>query len=117
MRSAVLGVLVGAALAMAALGAWSDSGTVFAQRPAPPQQQPVAAGTELIAVPGPAGEKGQLLTVIDPKMRVMSVYQIGSPDGKIVLRSVRNISWDLQMTQYNNQSPLPEEIRSLLEQR
>ena len=115
MRTAVLGTLAGAALAVAALGAWSDSGTALAQRST--AAQPVAAGSELIALPGPVGDKGQWLMVIDPKTRVMSVYHIELPEGKIVLRSVRNITWDLQMAHYNNGSPLPEEIRALLEQR
>jgi hypothetical protein len=55
--------------------------------------------------------------VIDAKLRVMGVYQIDGTSGEIALKSVRNFSWDLQMTEFNAASPLPREIRSLLEQR
>ena len=37
--------------------------------------------------------------------------------GKIALRSVRNIQWDLQMTYLDNDGLLPQAIQSLLEQR
>ena len=115
MKRVVLGALVGAGLAMAAVGALDRRSEVFAQGLAPRPE--AGAGNELIAVPGPAGEQGQLITVIDPAMRAMSVYHIDGVTGEIALRSVRNLRWDLQMTYLNNESPLPQEIRSLLEQR
>ena len=65
----------------------------------------------------PAGEKSQLITVLDPRQHVMCVYHVDLATGKIALRSVRNIHWDLQMMYLNNESPLPLEIRSLLEPR
>lgn len=115
MKAVMLGVLTVAGLVMAAWGATPGRREVPA--PSPPLLHQAGAGNELIAVPGPTGEKGQLLTVIDPKTRVMSVYHIESATGKIALRSVRNIHWDLQMTEFNGERPLPQEIRSLLEQR
>ena len=63
------------------------------------------------------GEARQQLTVIDPQMRVVSVYHIDSASGEIALKSVRNIHWDLQMVEFNASSPAPREIRALLEQR
>jgi hypothetical protein len=74
------------------------------------------ASNNLIALPGPATDKGQLLTLIDPRLQVVCVYHIDQT-GKIALRSVRRIQWDLQMTYFNNEGPLPQEIQSLLEQR
>jgi len=47
----------------------------------------------------------------------MGVYRVDSVSGKITLCSVRNIHWDLQMIYLNNENPLPQEIRALLEQR
>jgi hypothetical protein len=111
----VLGALVGAGLAVVAVGAFDHRNEVFAQRTGPyPQAE---SGVELIAVPGPMGEKGQLLTVIDQKRRVMSVYHIHQATGKIALCSVRNIQWDLQLTYLDNEGLLPREIQSLLETR
>ena len=58
-----------------------------------------------------------MLTVVDPRQRVLSVYHIDVATGKIALKSVRNIQWDLQIDDLNNDKPLPQEIRSSLEQR
>jgi len=115
MKKLLLGALAGAGLVIAAIGTWDGRSEVFAQRLPSPQE--IGPGSHLIAVPGPMGESGQLLTVIDPKMRAMSVYHVDQATGKIALRSVRNIHWDLQMTYLDNEGLLPQEIRALLEQR
>jgi hypothetical protein len=47
----------------------------------------------------------------------MCVYHIEKASGKIAMKGVRNINWDLQLTYYNNDNPLPREIQALLEQR
>ena len=118
MKQTVLGALVGAGLAIALVGAIDRGSEVFAQRPTgvqAPAAQLTPGNGELIVVPMPLNEKGQLLTVIDPRQQVMSVYHIELPSGKIALRSVRNFRWDLQMMYLNNDAPLPQEIRSLLD--
>jgi hypothetical protein len=75
------------------------------------------AGGDLIVVPMNAGEKGQVLSIVDPRQRVLCVYRIDPVTGKIALKSVRNLNFDLQMSYLNNEAPLPQEIQSLLEQR
>jgi hypothetical protein len=115
MKRAVLGTLLAAGLVTVAVGRFDQPNEVFAQRLG--SSQATGAGGELIVLPTALGEKGQLLTVIDPRQRVMSVYHVELPNGKIKLLSVRNLSWDLQMTYLNNDIPLPQEIRALLEQR
>ena len=55
--------------------------------------------------------------MIDPDLKVVSVYHLELVSGEITLKSVRNIHWDLQMTEFNTSAPQPREIRSLLEQR
>ncbi len=57
-----------------------------------------------------------MLTIVDPRQRALSVYHIDLNTGKIALKSVRNIQWDLQVTSFNNEIPLPQEIRSGLDQ-
>jgi len=114
MKRTLLGVLVFAGLGMAAVGLLDYHSEVLAQRVAPPYE--AAPGCQLIALRGPVGEKGQLTIVIDPKLRSMAVYSIDQADGKIALCSVRNIHWDLQMTYFDCKNPLPQEIRSLLNQ-
>lgn len=115
MNRAVLGALAGAALVMVSVCALAPQGEVFAQRLG--SESPSGGSGQLIALPGPTDESGQLYTVFDPQMRAISVYHVDGTTGKIVLRSVRNIHWDLQLTSLNNESPLPQEIRSLLQQR
>ncbi|MCE5303312.1 MAG: hypothetical protein LLF97_09425 [Planctomycetaceae bacterium] len=114
MKRMSLGALVGLAVVVAAAVAAEPRGELRA-----PTASPVAAvgGSELFVVPTSLGERGQLLTVVDPRQRVLSVYHIDATTGKITLKSVRNIQWDLQMMYLNNENPLPPEIRSLLEQR
>jgi hypothetical protein len=114
MRTAVLGLLVVVTLALVALAAGPE-------RLSPPAQRPAAveAGVakEMVALSVTVGDKYQQVTVIDPKLRVMSVYHIDLVTGKIALRSVRNIHWDLQMTEFNSENPLPREIQALIEPR
>lgn len=110
MRGTAIGVLVGAGLVMLATSAFSKPDAVFAYHGA----QPGSEGN-LIALSNQLTDGRQQLTVIDPKLRVVGVYHVNPANGELTLRSVRNINWDLQMTQFNGASPLPQEIRALLE--
>jgi hypothetical protein len=111
--------LVGAVVVFAALlgmcGIWNLRSEVFAQRPA--TYSTMAAGGELIAVPQSMGEKGQMLTVLDPRQQSLAVYWIEGATGKVTLRSVRNVHYDLQLMDFNSDNPLPREIRTQLDQR
>lgn len=111
MRWAVLGAIVAAGLVVATLGEATFPREGYAQRISP---NPTDA-RGLITLTAPVGDHRQQLTVIDPELRVMSVYHIELATGQIVLKSVRNIHWDLQMMEFNGTSPLPKEIRALLE--
>jgi hypothetical protein len=116
MKSAMLGILIGVGLVMAAVAVAEQRGDGFAPRGTAPTAVP-AAGSELVVVPTSLGERGQMLTVVDPRQRVLCVYHIDLATGKIALKSVRNIQWDLQINALNNEIPLPEEIRSQLQQK
>jgi hypothetical protein len=93
-----------------------QGGEIFSQRPAAPTPK-AEASSEMIVVPTSLGDKSLMLTVVDPKQQVISVYHIDLPTGKIALKSVRKIQWDLQIMDFNTENPLPQEIRSKLEQR
>ena len=119
MKRAILGLLAVAGVVILAVCLLDRRGEVMAQHAAPnaqPSPQPISGG-ELIAVPSPVGDKGQMLTVIDPRQQTMGVYWIEAATGKITLRSVRNIRFDLMMTDFNGDNPLPREVRLQLEQR
>ncbi len=109
MRRAVLGILLGIGLVTAACVA-EQRGEVYAQHGTPAAA--VAANSEVVVVPATFGDKCQVLTVIDPRVRVLSVYHIDLATGTIALKSVRNIQWDLQVSSLNNDKPLPQEIES-----
>ncbi len=112
MRQVALGALVGVGL-MAVVAFSDQRGEVYGQRTA---ASPVGGGGDLVVVPMLAGDRGQLLAVVDPRQQVMSVYGIDLSTGKIALKSVRTLRWDLQMLCMNNEPPLPQEIRSSLPQ-
>jgi hypothetical protein len=122
MKRAILGLMVGIGVVVLAVCLLDRHQEVMAQHvasypQAAPQSLPQPIGGELIAVPSPMGEKGQMLTVLDPRQQTMGVYWIEAATGKITLRSVRNIRFDLMMTDFNGNNPLPREIRLQLEQR
>ncbi|MCG8586267.1 MAG: hypothetical protein MI757_16290 [Pirellulales bacterium] len=114
MRKAVLGICLLAASWVAVALAAGDSPSL----PASPTdiRQAIARG-DLIAFDAKVGETIQQLTVVDPKQKTISVYHIELETGKIQLRSVRNIKWDLNIEEYNAARPLPHEIRLQLQQR
>lgn len=114
MKSTVFGVLLGAAVTALAVAVLGLSSEAWAQRGAP-----LDTGSELITVSAMVGDKAQFqqLTVIDPRSRVMSVYHVEPTSGAITLKSVRNLTWDLMLREFNGVNPLPGEIRALLDTR
>ncbi len=112
MRGAVVGALVGAGLLTAVLTAVPPQSPALAQPAAP-----LASGGELMTLVLPPGDKHHGIVVIDPRVRVLSVYHIDRASGEVALRSVRQIHWDLQMSEFNCVDPLPRQIRAMLEPR
>lgn len=55
----------------------------------------------------------QQIVVVDTDTRTMAVYHVEPAQGKIQLKSVRNLVWDLKMEQFNAQTPLPSELRQV----
>lgn len=55
----------------------------------------------------------QQIVVLDPAEKSMAVYHVEPLHGKIQLKSVRRVFWDLRMEQFNGQSPLPSELRQV----
>jgi hypothetical protein len=113
MRRVILGALAGAGLVYAAVAGGNDSGRALAQRAAVLPE----AMSGLITHPVQMPDGRQMLTVIDPRSQVLGYYQLDPVKGEIVLKGIRNIHWDLQIEEYNGVSPLPSEVRSLVDQR
>ena len=53
----------------------------------------------------------QQIVVVEANGRTMAVYHVEPTQGKIQLKSVRKLSWDLNMEQFNGQAPLPSELK------
>jgi len=112
MKAAAIGAFVGAAVFAVASG-WLPVGSA-AQ--ADRGLAAYAASGELITSTAMTADNRQLITIIDPKTRVLAVYVVDAATGNVALKSVRNFHWDLQLVEFNGVNPLPREIQSLIEQ-
>jgi hypothetical protein len=110
MQRALLAALIGTGLLLV------SSAEPLASEPAMPAQN--LTGT----IPSPTGlimhvdsTAGAPLAVIvlDPKERVMAVYHVDRSTGEIALKSVRSLTFDLQLMEYNSREPLPQSIRDM----
>src|SRR5262245_48607102 len=111
MRNAALGMVVGMSLAIAFVGMAVLEPSVHAQSD---------------RVPGVPGDLIPLswnvngvwyVAIVDPRQRVLSVYEINGNNAAIALKSVRQLNWDLQLEEFNTSTPSPREIRALVERR
>ena len=112
MRNGILGVVI--TLVLLSIVGWSHGQSGWPDHQSAPGSVGVASGG-LITHHVPGGPTGDHVVVIDPAARVMAVYHVQKDGGEIRLASVRQIHWDLQVTSYANEGPLPEEIRAGLE--
>jgi len=111
----MLGALVGAGLAIVAVAAAPNRSEGIGQRLG--TYEGAKSAGDLIALSTVVGDRYQQVTVIDPKLRAMSVYHVELTSGEVELRCVRDIRWDLQMEYFNGKGLSPVEIRSMLEPR
>jgi hypothetical protein len=74
------------------------------------------SSADLLALSQDGGDGRQQITIVDPRQRVMAVYTIERGSGALQLKSVRNLTWDLQIEDYNSGTPAPRDIRALKDQ-
>lgn len=121
MRVAVLASIGCALLVLLVGNLMLHQGEARAQRPAvaPASFGNVRVGQagELIALASEQADGRQQIVMIDARTQVMSVYHVERSSGLIALKSVRNVSADLRMDEFNSTSPSPKEIRAMLEHR
>jgi hypothetical protein len=91
-------------------------GDVQAQQ-VPATVKPLMLSDGLIALSSDTADGFQQIAVIDSKTRVMSVYHVEHKSGTIALKSVRSLSADLEMDEFNTEQPLPRDIRAILNKR
>jgi len=114
MRRSLLGALLVAGLVIAATAGRGSAERAIAgpgEVANPLALQDTGLFTQVTA------ENGQPLTVtvVDPRQKALAIYHVDRSTGEISLRSVRNVTWDLQMIQYNSGNPLPQDIRNGLQ--
>ncbi|MBS0208837.1 MAG: hypothetical protein JSS27_07780 [Planctomycetes bacterium] len=111
MKNAVLGFVLGVGLV----------GLVAAGFPGVSSAVATPAGSvtsgDLITFTVPTGEHRQQLLLVDPRQRVVGVYHVDGTSGQVTLKCVRNVYYDLQLSEFNGAAPTPREIRSLVEPR
>ena len=76
--------------------------------------QAIQAGG-LIAHFHESGDGLSRVTVLDPAQRRMAVYHVNSESGAIQLKSVRNLSIDLQLQDFNSGDPSPIDMQKMLD--
>ena len=95
---------------------WQRTTTpAYAQHDAAFAQRAFGESGGLIAIQLVGDQVSDRVVVVDPRQRSMVVYDVGREDGKIRIKSMRPLRWDLQMAGYNCESPTPEEVRLGLE--
>lgn len=105
LRPAIAWTLAAGAIALAA------STHLEAQRPGRPATE---AGTLWISE-SPLDDGRRMLTVVDGASRHVAVYHVDAASGSLVLRSTRDISWDLLVDDFNAQEPRPAALRRMLQ--
>ena len=97
------------------LSAYGQPPKPLQAQPVLPTRLPVAAAGNIMAFCSENANGPSQVTLIDVEKRVMSVYHVDRSTGGIELKSVRNFHWDLLIEEFNGVSPLPRDIRALME--
>src|SRR5437773_12434959 len=120
MRGLVGGALLVLALVVAGVVGFADAQAPRAshERAAIERasQDRAASSPDLLALSHEGPDGRQQITVVDPRQRVMAVYHIDRVSGAVTLKSVRNLTWDLLIEDFNSGTPAPKDIRALKEQ-
>lgn len=95
------------AIAIVAFG-WMS---VWSQSSGAPNAGEPTSGDKLQVFTSMLPTGSQQVIVVDSANRSMAVYHVDPAQGKLALKSVRNLTWDLSMEQFNGQAPLPSELR------
>ena len=114
--SIALGVFgVGLACLGVGLMASSDSGSVARAQAAGPVALAPAAGPNVIVSATPMGDSSVVICVVDTVKERLAVYVADARRSRLKLLAVRDISADWALTDYNNDPPLPKDVRARIE--
>ena len=99
--SAILGLLL-------TTGMWLN---LFSQQSPIPHSGAQTPETQVISTLLPTGT--QQVVLVDSRNQTMAVYHIEPQQGKIFLRSIRSLHWDLMTQEFNATDPEPSKMRLL----
>ena len=87
--------------------------------PATAQAGVAGAGAtpELVAFASDLSSGGQALYLIDPKTKVLSVYEFDAKKSKLKLAAIRHYAADHQLSEFNNEQPFVADIEQLIKKR
>lgn len=103
----------GGTIAVCAVLAWLWG--LSRETAAQPGRTLVERDAALTIVSQPLTNGGQQIVVFEPSRPSICCYHVDGQTGVISLRSVRNISWDLSLDDFNGTKPSPGEIKTLIE--
>jgi len=111
-----LGVFgVGLACLGVGLMASSDSGSAARAGTTWPVALAPAAGLNVIVSATPMGDSSVVICVVDTAKERLAVYVADARRSRLKLLAVRDISADWALTDYNNDPPLPKDVRARIE--
>ena len=63
----------------------------------------------------PLGDKRQAVFIVDAETMRLLVYAVNTDTRQLKLTAVRDLSQDLRLSHFNNERPLPEDIRKRID--
>jgi hypothetical protein len=114
----------GAAVGLSAVGliglgvglmASSDSGSAARAQTAGLVALAPASGPNVIVSATPMGDSSVVICVVDTAKERLAVYVADARRSRLKLLAVRDISADWALTDYNNDPPLPKDVRARIE--
>jgi hypothetical protein len=102
--------MAGAALVAVVVGLWTSNDRARAQS----RDSASLDGPAEIHFHAGVVDGFQQIIVFNVREQTLAVYEVGK-DGKIAFKSSRKCLWDLQLDSFNADNPLPDEIRSELQ--
>ncbi|MBN2583547.1 MAG: hypothetical protein JXL80_10800 [Planctomycetes bacterium] len=98
------------ALGVVGLGAWS-LGALTVDAQSPMTGVSTGAAGRFTMTTAPLGDKKQGVFIIDAETMRLLVYAVNSDTRQLKLVAVRDLSQDVRLSHFNNERPLPDDIR------
>lgn len=77
------------------------------------ETRPPATAVQGWVVMSTTTDRVQQIVVADPASQALAVYHVDLTSGRITLKSVRNVRFDLLMTEFNTDTPSPRDLESI----